>query len=106
MDRCVSCGVPLRTSASNVTLCDKCQLDKQIQFSLNAFGTAIVDTRRATCKWNFDRYDHRAAMTLVWKTECGREFDRLRGSEQPRKHLCMEFCCFCGGTIIDETQDC
>ena len=58
-------------------------------------------SKESDCKWHFDRFDNAA----IWKTECGREFDRMWGSEQPRKHLCMEFCPFCGGHIIDMTTD-
>lgn len=59
------------------------------------------------CLWRYDRVDsvnghHRA----VWKTSCGREFDRLTAGEQPRKGMSMEYCPYCGKTISDETQDC
>jgi hypothetical protein len=59
---------------------------------------------RSDCKWNY--VPSGFSGDGAWKTECGREFNRLYGSEQPRKHLCMEFCPFCGGHIIDETTDC
>lgn len=60
--------------------------------------------QKPSCKWRFVPGEFSG--DGVWATECGLEFDRLKYGEQPRKHLCMEFCCFCGGTIIDETVDC
>ena len=65
-----------------------------------------MDAEQKSCKWRFDRCEYDYLRFSVWKTECGREFDRLFGSEQPRKHLGMGFCPFCGGTIVDMTQDC
>jgi len=58
-----------------------------------------------TCKWRFDHNDPDDNST-IWTTECGREFGRMDAGEQPRKHLNMEFCPFCGGHIIDMTTDC
>lgn len=56
-----------------------------------------------SCKWHFEMSD---GYDAIWKTECGLEFDRMTPGEQPRKHLNFEFCPFCSGYIIDETQDC
>jgi len=67
-------------------------------------------SKESDCKWHFDRNCFTRSWEddtrTIWKTECDREFDRLEGSEQPRKHLCLEFCPFCGGHIIDMTTDC
>jgi len=110
MDRCQKCGIVLSSSADFPPLCAKCLLQKQIDFSLNAFGTVVVETKPPTCKWQFDRnlFEHycEEEIRTAWKTECGREFDRMDAGEQPRKHLNMEFCPFCGGHIIDMTTDC
>lgn len=59
--------------------------------------------QKPACKWYCDRHDGDRA---IWKTECGREFDRLEAGEQPRKDLAMEYCPFCAGVIVDMTQDC
>ena len=59
------------------------------------------------CFWFFNRYSsENFPRGIVWKTECGREFDRMRAGEQPIKHLSMTYCPYCGRRIYDETQDC
>ena len=56
-----------------------------------------------TCLWSYDREENGRT---IWKTSCGYEFDHLQGDEQPRKHLCMEYCPYCGNEIKDMTTDC
>ena len=95
MDRCNLCDAPLVSEGDVPPMCARC-VDRK---------TAIAEQEKEkTCVWHYEPAEFSG--DGVWKTECGREFDRLRGSEQPRKHLAMEYCPFCGGHIIDSTQDC
>ena len=62
----------------------------------------VLDEAKS-CNWSYDREENGRT---IWKTSCGYEFDRLQGDEQPRKHLCMEYCPYCGNEIKDMTTDC
>jgi hypothetical protein len=92
MADCIKCGKTLVAGRDGPLRCVECWRGR-----LNEATERLPD-----CRWHFDRF---VADTPIWKTECGREFDRLEGSEQPRKHLAMEFCPFCSGHIIDMTTD-
>lgn len=95
MPECIQCGKTLVNGKDGVLRCAECWKARLNETKANL----------PPCKWNFDRA-YGIGCNTIWKTECGREFDRLQGSEQPRKHLAMEFCPFCGGSIVDMTQDC
>lgn len=64
------------------------------------------EPKEETCLWSYDRDVPDRPDMPIWKTSCGYEFDRLKGCEQPRKHLRMEFCPYCGKHIADATTDC
>lgn len=54
------------------------------------------------CVWQFWRYNGDAH---EWHTDCGHELDLPIGA-QPGKHLCWNYCMFCGREISDATVDC
>lgn len=64
------------------------------------------EPKEETCLWSYDRDVPDHPDMPIWKTSCGHEFDRLKGCEQPRKHLRMEYCPYCGKHIADATTDC
>ncbi len=46
------------------------------------------------CVWKYDWDDQ-------WETNCGNRFETIDGSPTENK---MEFCCYCGGKIVEETK--